>query len=239
MSGRGNRYQVTGYIQAMVHAELIYVGEAGGDAMGCQMGNVEKYIGLLCFFHFAQDTASYHIPGSQFRKGCVFGHKALPIDISEYSAFTAHCLRNQEGGYSRHAQGGGVELEEFHIGYFGAGFQSQRNSVPCGHGGIGGEFKKLSCSASCQDEVAAFEFFLCPCFTIQDSDAPGSVIFNNNISCQVVLQYRQASGTCSFTECNLDMFTGSITSGMEDARCAVGSFQCKCYFAIYGIERHA
>ena len=74
--------------------------------------------------------------------------------VEQISSFAAQGFREQEARSAGKREGGGMELEELHVGQFGAGLRGQGDAVAGGYGGIGGVGVDLACAAGGDEEGA-------------------------------------------------------------------------------------
>ena len=83
------------------------------------------------FFHFRVNRARHHVArGKLHALGIVLLHEALAILVAQDSAFAAHRFGDQNSLHSRRPDhSGGMELHEFHVEQFGAGFVGERHAV--------------------------------------------------------------------------------------------------------------
>ena len=132
-----------------------------------------------------------------------------------------------------------MKLEEFHVGEFSAGFESQSNPVSGGNFRIGVKFIELARAAGCQNQPFALKFFEGAGAAVHCFDALDSSLLKKDFGGQVAFKYPDTGCPDAFTEGNFDMFSGRIAAGMQDTRHAVGSFHRQSNFSFQRIEGNA
>lgn len=118
-------------------------------------------------FHFVVDGAGHDIPGRELASIIEAIHKAGAVRKLQHTAFTPHCLGNQERLGMWVVQARGVELVEFHIadpaaGAPGHGYTVSRSSVR-----VGGIAIRLAGAARGEDSEPGPEQFDMVVFQVQ------------------------------------------------------------------------
>jgi len=180
---RGGTYgsEVAGKIQAVAEAGGIDERETLFEEVLGLGGQVEIDMLAIRFVHFADDSAGEDIARSELLGFVVALHKAFEMDIAEDAAFAAECFAEKKARGAFEGEGGGMELDEFHVGEDGAGFEGDGHAVAGGDIGIGGFAVKLAESASGKENGAGAEFVEGEIGFIEEANADGAAVFENEV----------------------------------------------------------
>ena len=90
-------------------------------------------------------------------RGASSFHEPLAADVQEQGAFAAQSLGKEKAGGAGDVQGGGVELDELHVGDFGSGAPGERDAIAGGYIGVGGIEEDVAEAAGGQEHGARAE----------------------------------------------------------------------------------
>ena len=117
------------FLELVIHARQFPLHVFGG-----LVRNIEKRAAVrsaAAFLHFRVDRARHHVArGKLHALRIVLLHEALAIFVAQDAAFAAHRFGDENSLHSRrpdHSRG--MELHEFHVEQFGAGFVRERHAV--------------------------------------------------------------------------------------------------------------
>src|SRR5512139_2291441 len=110
-----------------------------------------------------------------------------------------------------------MELDELHVHDLCASPKRQSHSVACGHFRVGGVLEQTSCATGSQNKPVAGELLLGPGTAVERFDASDQAIFNEDVSGQAVLQNLDPGLADPAAQSNLDVLSGGIPAGMNDA----------------------
>ena len=113
-------------------------GEVGGDEIGGLVTDVEVDTGAASAFDFVVDCAGDNITRCQGATRIILVHEFVALFINESGPFATHGFGDQEGASLGVIKAGGVELNEFHVGYAGSRSPGHGHAVPSGDSWVGG-----------------------------------------------------------------------------------------------------
>src|SRR5690606_13299795 len=170
----------------------------------------------------AMQSESDDVPGGELGTIVDLAHESVALLVEEKSAGSANGLRDEETGTRK---GGGMELEELEIGDLGTGTDGRGQTVTGRRGRVRRMREELPGPAGGQHDSIGGEA-LDPT-AAEHGDSRGSngsmlLVGGEDIDEHGVLE--QGDATCGrlgaqlLRQCGADRPTGSIASGMEDAR---------------------
>ena len=133
----------------------------------------------LRFVHFGGDGAGDDIARSEFLGFVIALHETFEIDVAEDATFTAEGFTEKETRGALDGQGGGMELDELHIGENGAGFVGDGHAVSRGDFGIGGFAIELAEAASGEEDGTGADFVEGVIGFIEEANADGAAVFQD------------------------------------------------------------
>ena len=158
VGSRNHRYVVLGDIDAQFQTMLVDVGEVVFGLFGIFVGHIKVHMVFASLFHFAVDGACHHIAWSKRQARVILLHEFLASQVAQHGAIAAHSLGDEEGGaVAGVIQGGGVELDEFHVLHRSFGTINHSNAVACGNERIGGGLVHRAHAASRHERHARKE----------------------------------------------------------------------------------
>ena len=139
MGGRRHGYVVLGDVDAEFETVLIDVGEVAARLFGILVCDVEVHMVVAVELHFGVDGAGHDVARGERQPRIVLVHEFLAAQVAQHSAVAAHGLRDQERrSVAGMEQGGGVELDEFHVLDGTLCAVDHGDTVAGGHQGVGG-----------------------------------------------------------------------------------------------------
>ena len=136
------------------HAHVVDAGEAVAEGVFGHVAGIEKDMGELGFGHLCEHGAGDDIARREFGHGVIIGHEAVAVAVDELCAFSADGFRHQGSRGAGNVDGGGMELDHFHIAGDGAGAVGHGVAVGGGDGGVGGFAVEDACAAGGEDGFA-------------------------------------------------------------------------------------
>ena len=135
-------------------AHVVDAGEAVFEGLFGHVAGVEEDVGVLGFGHLAEHGAGDDIAWGEFGHGVIVGHEAVAVAVDELGAFAADGFGDEGARGAGDVDGGGMELDHFHVAQDGAGAEGHGLAVGGGDGGVGGFAVEHAGAAGGEDSFA-------------------------------------------------------------------------------------
>ena len=139
MGGRSYGDIVGSDVNTHRHAFLINVGEVLACLLRIFMSDVKTHMVESVYLHLLVDCPCHDISRCKRQSLVVFLHKGLSVRQFQYTAISAHCLSDEEGGMrlARMIEGSGMELYKLHVSHCSLGSIHHCLAIAGGYHGIG------------------------------------------------------------------------------------------------------
>ena len=129
-----------------------------------------------------------------------------------------------------------MKLVELHVHYGGSGQKPQGHAISRSYVGVGGVLECLPSTTGADNHCPAGESFLVPADTVKRFNRRNRTFLNHQACGQGVFEHFNVRPSHLLGQGLLYVLAGGISSSVEDARQAVGTFPTQSDLAVAGVE---
>ena len=211
-------------------------GKRGAEEIGRLVRDVEPDVGGVVAAHGFGDGAGDDAAGGELGVGVDFGEEAVAGGVEQDSALAAEGFRDEEGGPVTADERGGVELDELEVADDRAGAEGEAEAVCGGDCGVGGVGVERAGAAGGEDGgVGGDRGVLAG--RVGDDCADAAAGFECEFDGGVVFAEVDVAALDATFEGALDVQSGAVAAGVEDAGLGVSALLSERDRAVWGLGR--